>query len=76
MSSLTLWLMIGVATGFVLIVADLLVTPVIRGWRSWPVLEWLPGAEPGTLSARLIDNLLALAMIAAIVLAFRFAGFV
>ena len=76
MSSLTLWLMIGVAAGFVLIAADLLVTPVIRGWRSWPVLEWLPGAAPGTLGARLTDNCLALALVAAIVLAFRFAGFV
>ena len=75
MSGVTLWLLIGGAAGFVLIVADLLVTPVVRGWRTWPVLEWLPGADPGTLGARVIDNLLALALIAAVVLAFRFVGF-
>jgi hypothetical protein len=77
MSGLTLWLMIGAAAGFVLIVADLLVSPVVRGWRTdRPMVEWLPDADPRTLGVRVIDNLLALALVAAIVLAFRFAGFV
>lgn len=77
MSGVTLWLLIGAAAGFVLTVADLLVTPVVRGWRAdRPMFEWMPGTEPGTLSARVIDNCLALALVAAIVLAFRFAGFV
>ncbi len=75
MSGVTLWLLIGVAAGFVLIALDLLVTPVVRGWRTdRPMLEWLPGADPHTLGARVIDNLVALALVAAIVLAFRFAG--
>lgn len=73
MSGITLWLLIGLGAGFVLVVADLLVTPVVRGWR--PMLEWLPGAEPGTLVARVIDNALALALIAAILLVFRLVGF-
>lgn len=77
MSGVTLWLLVGIAAGFVLIVADLLVTPVVRGWRiDRQDVEWLPGANPRTLSARVIDNILAFALVAAIVLAFRFAGFV
>lgn len=77
MSGVTLWLLIGVAAGFVLIVADLLVTPVVRGWRTdRQSVEWLPGADPRTLTARVIDNCLALALVSAIVLAFWFAGLV
>jgi hypothetical protein len=75
MSGLTLWALVGGAAGLALVALNLLVTPVVRGWRAGhPVLEWLPGGEPGTLSARLVDNILALALIAAVVLAFRSAG--
>src|SRR5690606_22279889 len=62
MSGVTLWLLIGVAAGFVLIVANRLVAPLVRGWRTdRPSIEWLPDADPRNLTARLLDNCLALA---------------
>ena len=78
MNSIVLYLLVGAAAGLALAVTDRLVAPLVRGWRArrHATGSDAPAAAPGTLTARLVDDLVALALIGAIVLAFRLAGFV
>ena len=75
MSSLVLLLLIGATAGLAFAVADMLVAPVVRGWRddSRRPLPW-SFAAPGTLAARLFDGLVAIALVTCLLLAFLMAG--
>jgi hypothetical protein len=69
MSSLLLILLIGGATGIAFAVADMLIAPVIRGWRTDRREHAAPDG-PGTLSTRLLDDIVALGLIGCVVLVF------
>ena len=75
MSGLFVLLLIGAAVGIAFTVADMLVAPVVRGWRddSRVPLPW-NFAAPGTLAARLFDSLVAIALVTCVLLAFLMAG--
>lgn len=75
MSGLLAFLLVGIAMGLALVVIDLLVAPVVRGWLAGRRAgdAWLFVA-PGTISARVFDNLLAAALLAVLTLAFRAGG--
>jgi hypothetical protein len=75
MSAFLLLLLIGATAGIAFAVADMLVAPVVRGWRddSRLPLQW-SFAAPGTLAARLFDSLVAIALVTCLLLAFLLAG--
>jgi len=76
MSGLLALLLLGLAAGVALTVVALLVAPLVRGWRrDHPASgdDWAL-ATPGAVTARLIDNLAAIALLAALLLAFVLGG--
>lgn len=69
-----LYILVGAAAGLAVTVADQLVAPLIRGWRSERLFPaWTP-ATPGTPAARLFDDFVAILLIGSVVLAFLLAG--
>jgi len=71
-----LFLLVGVTAGIAFTVADMLVAPVVRGWRDDSRVpdRWTLLATPGTLAARLLDSLVAILLVAGVLLAFLLAG--